>query len=270
MVHNFVVVFDKYIVEGEEKETAEQISSADTSPLAPYAIVSSTNSKAQVPNPNTAREAVPTFSPFCGHVIPANGGTRMQFGEALFRPNCPVIRCEHCQQLIPSTTITPHQPTSHIPVDQQLSYTHASSYTPASGSDTRSSIATNRTDYFADFKAASFQKALLTAQKGRQSSNITINSGQPSASVSQQHNSTKQRNRKINQSEKTIPRLDDHPLSPPLSVVHKYSLKLIISHFNTPFKLEAVPHSEEWSPTTEELKHIINGIYCTSTFGHII
>lgn len=210
------------------------------------------------------------FSPFCGHVIPANGGTRMQFGEALFRPNCPVIRCEHCQQLIPSTTITPHQPTSHIPVDQQLRYTHASSYTPASGSDTRSSIATNRTDSFADFKAASFQKALLTAQKGRQSSNITINSGQPSASVSQQHNSTQQRNRKINQSEKTIPPLDDHPLSPPLSVVHKYSLKLIISHFDTPFKLEAVPHTEEWSPTTEELKHNINGIYCTSTFGHII
>jgi len=119
-------------------------------------------------------------------------------------------------------------------------------------------------------KAVSFQKALLTAQKGRQSSNIMISSGQPSASVSQQYNSTQQRNRKINQSEKTIPLLDDHPLSPPLSVVHKNSLKLFISHFDTPFKLEAVPHTEEWSPTTEELKHNINGIYCTSTFGHII
>ena len=94
------------------------------------------------------------FSHFCGHVIPANGGTRMQLDEALFCPNCPVIHCEHCQQLIPSTTITPHQPTSHIPVNQQLRYTHASSYTPASGSDaTRSSIATNRTDSFANFKS---------------------------------------------------------------------------------------------------------------------
>jgi len=195
----------------------------------------------------------------------------MQFGEVLFRPNCPVIRCEHCQQLILSTTITPHQSTSHIRVDQQLRYTHASSYTYASGSDTtRSSIAINRTDSFADFKAASFQKALLTAQKGRQLSNITISSGQPSASVSQQPNSTQQRNCNINQSEKTIPPLDDHPLSPPLSVLYKYSLKLIISHFDTPFKLEAVPYTAEWSPTTEELKHNINGIYCTSTFRHII
>jgi len=211
------------------------------------------------------------FSHFCGHVILANGGTRMQLGEALFHPNCPVICCEYCQQLIPSATITPHQPTSHIPVDQQFRYTQASSYTSASGSNsTRRSITTNRADSFADFKAASFQKALLTAQKGRQSLNITISSGQPSASVSQQHNSTQQRNRKTNQSEKMIPPLDDHPLSPPLSVVHKYSLKLIISHFDTPFKLEAVPYTEEWSPTTEELKHNINGIYRTSTFGHII
>jgi len=210
------------------------------------------------------------FSPFCGHVTPENGGTRMQFGEAFFHPNCPVIRCEHFQQLIPPTTILPHQPTSHIPVNQQLRSTLASS-TPVSASDTtHSSIAANRTDSFADFKAASFQKALLTAQKGRQSSNITINSGQSLASDSQRYNSTQRKNHKINQLEKTIPPLDDHPLPPPLSVVHKYSLKLIISHFNTPFKLEEVPHTEEWSPTAEELKYKINGIYCTSTFGHII
>jgi len=59
VVHNFVLVFDKYIVEAEEKEPAEQISSADTSLLAPYVIVSSTNSKAQGPNLNKAREAFP-------------------------------------------------------------------------------------------------------------------------------------------------------------------------------------------------------------------
>jgi len=46
----------------EEKEPAEQRSSAHTSPLAPYAIVSSTNSKAQAPNLDDAREAFPTAS----------------------------------------------------------------------------------------------------------------------------------------------------------------------------------------------------------------
>jgi len=44
------------------KEPAEQRSSAHTFPLAPYAIVSSTNSKAQAPNLNNAREAFPTAS----------------------------------------------------------------------------------------------------------------------------------------------------------------------------------------------------------------
>jgi hypothetical protein len=49
-----------YRTEEEEKETAELRSSALTSPLAPHAIVSSTNSKAQAPNLNNAREAFPT------------------------------------------------------------------------------------------------------------------------------------------------------------------------------------------------------------------
>jgi hypothetical protein len=157
-------------------------------------------------------------------------------------------------------------------------YTHANPYTPlpVSGTTppvsgtTRSRIVANRVDSFGDFKAASFQNALLTAQKGRQSSNITIGSGQPSASDSQRHNSTQRRNRKTNQSEKTIPPLDDHPLSPLHPVLRKYSLKLIISHIDTPFKLEAVPHTEEWSPTAEELEYNINGIHLTATFGHIV
>jgi len=44
----------------EEKEPTEQRSSAHTSPLAPYAIVFSTDSRAQAPNLNNAREAFPT------------------------------------------------------------------------------------------------------------------------------------------------------------------------------------------------------------------
>jgi len=58
--HNSVVVFDGYLSKEEEKEPAEQRSSARTSPLAPYVIASSTHSKAQAPNPNNAREAFPT------------------------------------------------------------------------------------------------------------------------------------------------------------------------------------------------------------------
>jgi len=52
MAHNVVVIFDDYSTE-EEKEPTEQRSSVHTSPLAPYVILSSTNSKAQVPNLNT-------------------------------------------------------------------------------------------------------------------------------------------------------------------------------------------------------------------------
>jgi len=77
------------------------------------------------------------FFPFCGHLTPANGGTRLQFGEASFRPNCHVIRCEHCQQLIPTTSIVapPHRPTArsqHITVDPQLIRTHTTQSPPVS------------------------------------------------------------------------------------------------------------------------------------------
>jgi len=68
MAHNFVV-FNR-IEQEKRKEPAEQRSSSHTSPLAPYAVVSSTNSKAHAPNPNnrlgehpirkTPREAFPT------------------------------------------------------------------------------------------------------------------------------------------------------------------------------------------------------------------
>jgi len=44
------------------KNPQEQRSSTHTSPLAPYAIVSSTNSKAQAPNLNNAQEPFPTPS----------------------------------------------------------------------------------------------------------------------------------------------------------------------------------------------------------------
>ena len=50
----------------------------------------------------------------------------------------------------------------------------------------------------------------------------------------------------------------------------KYSLKLIISHSDTPFKLEVVPHTEEWIPTTEEQEYDIYGISLTTSFGEII
>jgi len=57
--------------------------------------------------------------------------------------------------------------------------------------------------------------------------------------------------------EKAIPPLDDHSLSPPLSVVYRYSLKLIISYFDAPFKLEAVAYmSEEWMPGDDGLEAI--------------
>jgi len=60
MAHNFVVIF--IIIKQEKwKAPAEQRSPSHTSPLAPYAIVSS---KAQVPNLNNVLEAFPTFATF--------------------------------------------------------------------------------------------------------------------------------------------------------------------------------------------------------------
>jgi hypothetical protein len=72
------------------------------------------------------------FSPICSHVIPAHGGTRVQFSEVSFRPDSAVIRCEHCQQLIPTTIITTHRRTPHTPVGLQVSHSHMDTYMYAS------------------------------------------------------------------------------------------------------------------------------------------
>ena len=217
------------------------------------------------------------FSPFCGHVTPGNGGTRFQFGEASFRPNCHVIRCEHCQQLIPTTTTVapPHRPTArsqHIPVDPQLIQTHTTQYTPVSvASDTtRGSNVANRTDSFGDFKATNFHNSLLTTRKGRPSSQITVGSGRPLPSSSQRYDSKQRRNRKAKQLEKTVSPLDEHSLSPQLPAVRKYSLKLVITHADTPFKHEVVPDTEEWCPTEEDILYKIGGINLTGYFGDVI
>jgi len=49
VAHNFAVIFDKCRIEKGKPHIKR--SSSHGYPLAPYAIVSSTNSKAQVPNP---------------------------------------------------------------------------------------------------------------------------------------------------------------------------------------------------------------------------
>ena len=211
----------------------------------------------------------------------------MALASALRSLSREVRDSEHCQQLIPTgtTILTPlaHRPTaphSHIPVDPQLIQTHASPpYAPVSvASDaTHGSIVANRTDSsasFGDFKATSFHNSLLTARKGiRQSSHITIGSRRPLPTSSQQHDSKQRpRNRKAKQSEKLIPPSDDHPLSPqlPAPVVRKYSLKLVISHADTPFQHEVVPDTEEWSPTEEDIQYRIGGIFLAGCLGHII
>ena len=59
-------------------------------------------------------------------------------------------------------------------------------------------------------------------------------------------------------------------LSTPPTSGRKYSLKLIISHFDTPFKHEVAPHTEGWIPTTEELGYGIYGVFLTTeSFGEI-
>ena len=99
---------------------------------------------------------------------------------------------------------------------------------------------------------------------------FTVGSGRPLPSSSQRYNSKQWRNRKAKQSEKTISPLNEHPLSPQLPAVRKYSLKLVISHADTPFKHEVVPDMEEWCPTEDDILYKIGGINLTGYFGDII
>lgn len=229
------------------------------------------------------------FFPICGHLTPLHGGTRAQYGAASFQPGYPVIRCQHCQQLAPPTTHTelpppaPHvavdprltsahstPPAPHIAVDPRLTSAHSTAYSPISQTTVSSTGTAAPDNSFGDFKSASFGNALLTAQKGGRSSDHTVGHHTRPAASSLRPNDQGQR-RKGKQPEKADTHTQDleDPPTPP-ALVRKYSLKLIISHFDTPFKLEAVPHTEEWSPTAEELDYDIYGIFINTSFGEII
>jgi len=132
---------------------------------------------------NFLQHVYPLFnSPIYGHLIPSNGGTRAQFGEPSFEPGRIISHRQHCHQLAP-TTIPSSQPTSHAPVDPQLTYNHSGTYTPAFPATANSTTNNIRVDSLGDFKAASIQNTLPTIQKARRSSNImAVGSGRPSAS----------------------------------------------------------------------------------------
>lgn len=208
------------------------------------------------------------FSPICGHVTPANGGTKAQFGDASFLPGCSVVRCPHCHQPIPTATITMLQPISSTPIDPRILYNHPTASTSIASGLVPANINANPEGPFGDFKGASFQNALLTAQKGGRSSHITVGSGRPFASSSKQnYGSQNRRGKKVVKPDPSTENPEPIPLLPP---IRKYNLKLIISHVDTPFKLEAVPDTEEWCPTEEDIRQEISGIYLTSCFGYIL
>jgi hypothetical protein len=208
------------------------------------------------------------FSPICGHVTLANGGTRAQFGDASFHPGCSVVRCPHCHQPIPTATITTLQATSSTQIDPRILYNHPIASTSMGSAHAPANIDANPEGPFGDFKGASFQNALLTAQKGGRSSHITVGSGRPFASSSKQNPGSQNRRGKkvLNPGPSTE---NPEPIPPP-PPIRKYNLKLIMSHVDTPFKLEAVPDTEEWCPREEDIQQGINGIYLTSCFGHIL
>ena len=119
---------------------------------------------------------------------------------------------------------------------------------------------------FGDFKNATFHKALHTAQKAvRSSTSITVGTGQPSPSE------PRSRNRKGKQPAEKSSLTLEHQISggvtSPVPPARKYRLKLIISHADTPFTSEAVPDTEEWCPTEEDIQyellhgHIMFGKY---------
>ena len=216
------------------------------------------------------------FSPICGHVTPLNGGTKAQSGEASFHPGCPVVRCQHCRQLIPIATA---KPLRYPPIDPQLSstYHHFGSFNSLESLICIAEyIDTDRPDSFEDFKAATFQNALVAAQKGGRSSNpiatVATGSGRPTtASHSQQYLRTRNPNQKGKKAAtlgQPIENQDSFNL--PLPLIRKYNLKLIISHVDTPFRLEVIPDSEEWCPTEEDIGQDIHGMFLTTCFMNII
>ena len=208
------------------------------------------------------------FSPICGHLIPSNGGTRTQFGEASFEPGCIISHCQHCRQLVPATTVS-SQPTSHVAVDPQLTHIRPGMYTPIIYTIVNITVNTIGTDSFGDVKVASIQNTLPTIQKARRSSNImAIGSRRPSASGWQPNRNYQRRvsEKHAEKSGSTVEKQDN----PSLPLIRKYNLKLIISHEDTPFELEAVPDTEEWSPSENDLQQKINGILLTTCLGYIL
>jgi hypothetical protein len=97
---------------------------------------------------------------------------------------------------------------------------------------------------------------------------MAVGSERPSASGSQP-NRGYQRRMSGKQAEKSGTTVENQDTSP-LPLVRKYNLKLIISHEDVPFELEAVPDTEEWSPSEKDLRLEIDGIHLTSCLGHII
>jgi hypothetical protein len=124
-----------------------------------------------------------------------------------------------------------------------------------------------------DFKAASFQGALLTAQKGGRSSQVVSRDvGKSNAAQASTGPGSSGSSRKRNLNNAATSADNQLPMQPPSTEIPnpKYCLKLITSHVDTPFKFVAVPDTEEWSPTDDELGRKVAGLYLKYALFEII
>jgi len=222
------------------------------------------------------------FASLCGHLLPAHGGTRAQFGAT--SDSIAVTRCQYCHQLFPSTAISSSSsqlpsPSLSIPIDPQLPSTSQSSYSltsapqvPIRGKTSESSSIGTVNGTWGHFKAASFHNALLTAQKGGRASHIAVGTRRPPIiAATARQNMGRGKHRKPQISEVIPPEISASPqtILSPLRP-RRYNLMLIISHEDTPFKIETIPDMEEWIPTDHELQTETFDVYLTSAFGSVI